>query len=157
MIIKKISQKEWQIKVNNTTIELDGGIQVGEYKVSGVGEYEISGVEIEVADGIIAFIAEDIKLVFISCDKHELSESELKRISNIDVLFLPVASENTMNIKTALKIISEIEPNIIIPTYYTDLDKFTKSEGMSSENISQLKISKNTLPQEGDRKVVILE
>lgn len=157
MIIKKNSQDEWQIKTNNTIIALNHGMQVGDFKIPGSGEYEIAKVEIEASDGIYSFIVEDLSLIFIQKEVQEPSDLELKKLTNIDILFLPVAGKGTMTIKKAQDVINAIEPKIVIPIFYDNIEEFTKSSGISAENTSLFKINKNTLPEEEERKVVILE
>lgn len=157
MIIKKLSQNEWEIKAKNSTIKLDDGIQVGEYQIPGTGEYEVAGVEVEVTDGITSIICEDLSIVFLTENKKALTEIELKKLSNVHILFLPVAGKNTMSVKDANATINEMEPSIIIPIYYDNLAEFSKLAGAKTETLTQLKIAKNTLPQEEERKIIILE
>lgn len=157
MIIKKTSQNEWEIKTKNSTIKLGSGVQIGEYQIPGTGEYEIGGIEVEVNDGITNIICEDLNIVFLCQNKKALTETELKKLSNINILFLPVAGNNTMSVKDSLATINEMEPAIVIPIYYDSLAEFSKFAGINTETLAQLKIAKNALPEEEERKVIILE
>ncbi|HSX39175.1 MAG TPA: MBL fold metallo-hydrolase [Candidatus Saccharimonadales bacterium] len=70
---------------------------------------------------------------------HELSAETLEKISDVDVLILPVGGVYTIDAKTAGKIISSIEPSYVIPMHYNDgkenlelekLDIFLKEMGV---------------------------
>jgi len=156
MIIKKIDKNQWEIKTKLTRIVLDGGASIGEFKIPGSGEYEVDEVEAEVIDGVYNFFTEDLEVVFIKEDKKDFSDEEIKKLSKCNILFLPVAGANTMNVKTALNLISEIEPEIVVPIYYTDLLNFSKSEGSASKELDELKIVKGDLTAE-ERQIVILK
>jgi hypothetical protein len=156
MNIKKIDDFHWEIKTKNTKVIFNDGVKIGDFVVPGEGEYEVGGIELENFDGVYSFDIDGMQIVFIKKDKKNFSEKEMKKIGDIDLLFLPVDGEGTMDTKSALKLISSIEPEIIIPTYYDNLLEFTKSEGVNAEEIADLKISKNDL-EDKQRKVYILK
>jgi hypothetical protein len=156
MIIKKIDQNHWEIKTKLTKITLNDGAIVGDFKIPGTGEYDVADVAVEVIDGIISFFTEDIETVFIRQDKKNFSDEEIKKLSKCNILFLPVAGAKTMDVKTALNLVSEIDPEIVIPVYYEDLSKFSKSEGSTLKEIEELKITKNDLTGE-ERQIIILQ
>lgn len=156
MIIKKQSENHWQIKTNKTTISFNEATNINDFKITGDGEYEVGGVEAEVFDGIYNFYFENLQVVFIKENKKSFSSSEIKKLGDIDILFLPVAGKNTMDVKSAIKLMSDIEPAIVIPIYYDDLTSFTKEEGVNANEIEELKIGKEDLSSE-QRKVYILK
>lgn len=156
MIIKKQSENHWQIKTNKTTISFNEATNINDFKITGDGEYEVGGVEAEVFDGIYNFYFENLQVVFIKENKKTFSSSEIKKLGDIDILFLPVAGKNTMDVKSAIKLMSDIEPAIVIPIYYDDLTSFTKEEGVNANEIEELKIGKEDLSSE-QRKVYILK
>ena len=80
----------------------------------------------------------------------------MKKISNCNILFLPVGGTNTMDTKSALNLVSEIEPEIVIPTYYDSLAEFIKSEGSELKEMDELKISKNEMDSE-ERQIIVLK
>ncbi|MDZ7798888.1 MAG: MBL fold metallo-hydrolase [Patescibacteria group bacterium] len=94
------------------------------------------------------------------------SEKYLERLENVDILFVPVGGKNTLEAEQATKIISEIEPRIVVPMYYktpklkVDLesaDKFVREMGLKErEVIDSLNIKKKDLPQE-ETKVFLLK
>ena len=53
---------------------------------------------------------------------HELTTETLEKITDIDVLMIPVGGTYTIDAKTAVKVISSVEPSIIIPMHYQTND-----------------------------------
>ncbi len=98
--------------------------------------------------------------------QESLTDEQLEELEGVDVLLIPVGGEETINGTGAVKIISQIQPRIVIPMHYKipglntklePVDKFLKEFGVSApEKMEKLKISKKDLPQEETR-VIILE
>lgn len=63
---------------------------------------------------------------------HELAKETLENISEVDVLMIPVGGTYTIDAKTAVKVISSLEPGIVIPMHYQvdDLDVGAKLDGV---------------------------
>ncbi len=109
--------------------------------------------------------SEDITIAHLGDLGHELNSDILERLGNIDILLLPVGGTYTIDAKMASKIVSVIEPRIVIPMHYQipglkvdDLDtveKFIKESGLPFEKMDKLKILKKDLPQD-ETKVIIL-
>jgi L-ascorbate metabolism protein UlaG (beta-lactamase superfamily) len=53
---------------------------------------------------------------------HELQKETLEKLTEIDVLMIPVGGVYTVDAKTAVKVISSVEPSIIIPMHYQTKD-----------------------------------
>lgn len=100
---------------------------------------------------------------------HELDQDTLEKIYSVDVLLIPVGGTYTIDAKTAVKVISSLEPGLIIPMHYqtaelTDLakelapvQKFLQEMGIEGavKKEDKLKItSKSDIPEE--TQVVIL-
>lgn len=49
---------------------------------------------------------------------HELSKDTLEKISEVDVLMIPVGGVYTIDAETASEVISSLEPSIVIPMHY---------------------------------------
>jgi len=103
------------------------------FLISGPGEYEIRGVFIQGISSwhdekegkergentIYAIEAEDLKLCHLGdLGQKELTDEQLERIGDIDILMIPVGGVYTISAKEALKIMSQIEPKITIPMHY---------------------------------------
>ena len=151
------------------------------FLISGPGEYEIKGVSIQ---GISSFHdnvqgkergentiytleSEGIKICHLGdLGQKELTDEQLEKIGAIDILMIPVGGVYTISAKEATKIISQIEPKIVIPMHYhipklkiklEGLDKFLKMMGVKAPEVSKkLSISQRNLPSEG-MKIIVLK
>ena len=152
------------------------------FLITGPGEYEIKGVYVQ---GISAFHdksqgkdrgtitlytieAEDgLRLCHLAdLGQPELTEEQLDLIGDIDVLMIPVGGVYTISSQEASKIISQIEPKIVIPMYYSipkltvqldSVEKFLKVMGVKeTEPQPKLSIKKKDLTEE-ETKVVALK
>ena len=98
--------------------------------------------------------------------QESLTDEQLEELEGVDILLIPVGGEETINGAGAVKIISQIQPRIVIPMHYKipglnmklePVDKFLKEFGVSApEKMEKLKISKKDLPQE-ETKIIILD
>jgi len=149
--------------------------------IDGLGEYEVKNVFIYGIPGwhdnkqgsergeIIIYLIEidGIKIVHLSdLGQDSLTDSQLELLEGVDILMIPVGGNNTIDGVKAVKIISQIQPRIVIPMHYKtsgltakvdNVDKFLKEFGVSNpEKMEKLKISKKDLPQE-ETKVILLD
>jgi L-ascorbate metabolism protein UlaG (beta-lactamase superfamily) len=151
------------------------------FLISGPGEYEIKDVFIQ---GIPSFHdntqgnekgentiytleAEGIKICHLGdLGQKELTDEQLEKIGEVDILLIPVGGVYTISAKEATKVISQIEPKILIPMHYQipklkikldALDKFLKMMGVKTPEVSKkLSLSQKNLPTEG-MKIIILK
>jgi len=149
--------------------------------IEGPGEYEIKGIFIQ---GISSFHdnvqgkergentiytleSEGIKICHLGdLGQKELTDEQLEKIGAIDILMIPVGGIYTISAKEAAKIISQVEPKIVIPMHYhipklkiklEGLDKFLKMMGVKAPEVSKkLSVSQRNLPTEG-MKIIILK
>ena len=175
------------------------GVGGNYFLISGPGEYEIKGVYIQ---GIPAFHdksqgkergkvtlytieAEDgLKICHLGdLGQSELTEEQLDLISDVDVLMIPVGGVYTISAQEAQKIISRIEPKIVIPMHYSipklalpkphrgagipvaksdlgikldGVEKFLKTMGVKeAESQPKLTVKKKDLTEEETRVVVL--
>jgi len=142
------------------------------------GEYDYKGILVEGIDSyhddesgkkrglniIYRLEVEDISIVHLGDLGAPLDNSQLEKLSGTDILLIPVGGKYTLDAKTAMEVISQIEPRIIIPMHYKTpelkidldpVDKFIKELGIEPVYEEKLKISKKDLPQE-DMELVIL-
>lgn len=137
--------------------------------ITGPGEYEAKGIYVygiplikkskesktKLAT-LYSFSIDDIFIGHMSGLDRALTEHELDQLGRIDILLLPVGDKDCLNAKTAVEVISQIEPRIVIPMQYslpglkldqTPLDAFLKEYGVKEvEKIDKLKIMKKDLP-----------
>ena len=143
------------------------------------GEYEVKDIFIKgiplsgdpeekkkLTNNIYTIEAEEISICHLGFSKEkELSNGEIEKIGNVDILMVPVGGNSTMDAQAASKIISQIEPRIVIPMCYhipklkvklDKLDNFLKIMGkgaVKSEN--KFSIKKKNLPKEGTEIVIL--
>ncbi len=151
------------------------------FVVRGAGEYETKGVYIDgihswhdTSKGgergsniIYRFELEDISIAHLGDLGHELDDKQLERLEGTDILFIPVGGVYTIDAQTAVKVINQIEPRIIIPMHYqvpglklskplATLDQFIKAIAMKPRIEEKFKIIKKDLPQD-DMELIVLE
>ncbi|RJQ34297.1 hypothetical protein C4566_02335 [Candidatus Parcubacteria bacterium] len=108
---------------------------------------------------------EDIKIVFMGEFGHqELNNGDLEFIKATDILILPVGGGDFCTAKEANKIISQLEPRIVIPSCHKagagklkldSIEDFVKEFSVKPEQTDKLRIKKKDLPQEEVKLVVL--
>lgn len=147
------------------------------FVIANPGEYETKGVFIYGVPAMISdakgkkdraalykLISEDLSVAHLSAIGETLSDEQIEKLGNIDILLIPVGSNGSLDYKKASEIVFQVEPRVVIPMYYktagqkTDLggvEDFIKHCGLKSETTDKLKISRKDLQTE-DTKLVIL-
>lgn len=98
----------------------------GEYEVSDISIYGIQArahidEDKQRSATMYKLIAKDLKLLITGHIHPKLKESDLEAIGTVDVLVVPVGGNGyTLDPVGALELIKEIEPKLVIPTFYTD-------------------------------------
>ena len=151
--------------------------------ISGPGEYEVKGVMIygipayhddsegsERGENTIYLIgAEGMWFAHLGdLGQKTLTDAQLEKLEGTDIILIPTGGTYTVNAKEANKIISQIEPRVIIPMHYNlpglkfksdtkldGVDKFIKEIGLKPEETDKYKIQKKNLPQEKTELVVL--
>ena len=151
------------------------------FLIAGPGEYEIKEVFIQ---GISAFHdsllgrerglntiytieTEGMRLCHLGdLGQKELIPEQIEKISEVDILMIPIGGVYTISAKEAMKVMSQIEPKITIPMHYQipklkikldGLDKFLKTMGLKSiEPLNKLSIKKKDLSEE-EAKIIVLK
>lgn len=134
----------------------------GEYDVKGFFIFGFGGFDPSAdlgAGGDIAYTieTEGVRLCHLSVNK-ELTDAQLENLNSVDILFIDVGSSEDTN-ETAAKVVSQIEPRVVIPMGYDPAKKpmtFLKEMGASdTEPQNKLNIKKKDLPQE-ETKIILL-
>ncbi|PIZ76428.1 MAG: lactamase [Parcubacteria group bacterium CG_4_10_14_0_2_um_filter_7_35_8] len=155
------------------------------FLINGLGEYDIKEVYIQ---GIPAFHDKnfgtpslspaDRTIIYTIESEHmrichmgdfgqkELFSEQLEDIGEIDILLIPVGGNETIGSVEAQKIISQIEPKIVIPMHYSlpklkakldGLDKFLKVMGeKNQEPLPKLVIKSKDLTTDEETKTIVL-
>jgi hypothetical protein len=146
--------QNFTLKSKGTNVVLGDTMKLGDLEITEPGEYEVGGVQFDWTDGIIQVYLEGMNVGHIKKGKL-LSDEEMEQLNGINILLIGVGGESFTETKTALSLISQIDPGIVIPMYTGKIEEFAKEEGASGEPQDEFKIIKNELPQEA-RQVVIL-
>ena len=107
---------------------------------------------------------EDLKICHLSDLGGELSAKQLDDIDGVDILFIPVGGNYTIDGKKAAELVKKIEPAIVIPMHYKipgsvveieDEKKFCSEMGnCPKEKVAKLTIKKKDL--EGKSMEIVL-
>src|SRR5205823_2585208 len=99
--------------------------------------------------------AEDMTVAHLGDLGHKLTDKQIEDMGDVDILMIPVGGTYTIDAKTAVEVISQIEPKVIIPMHYMveghapspldGPDKFVKELGLDAEKLDKYKIVKKNL------------
>jgi L-ascorbate metabolism protein UlaG (beta-lactamase superfamily) len=157
------------------------GVKGTPFIINGSGEYEVKEVFIhgipsfhddkegkERGQNTIYIIeAEDLRFCHLGdLVQKQLTDEQLEKIDTVDVLMIPVGGNFTISSAEAQKVISQIEPKIVIPMHYNlpklkmnldDVAKFLKTMGKNSV-VPQDKfaVKTSTLPKD-EMEIVVLQ
>ncbi len=158
-------------------------IEENPYVVRGPGEYEIKGVGIiglstyhdeekgvkRVKNTIYRIEIDGVALVHLGDLGHTLSTDQVDALDGVGILMIPVGGVYTIDPATAVEVINELEPSIVIPMHYGRADLNQKEFGglaqlsaflkeIGKEDVAaqpKLSITRDKLPSE--MQVVVLE
>lgn len=145
----------------------------GEYEIRGVFVFGVSSPlkrevkkSVPVENILYRIELEGMHLAHLGALDRELTDEELKRLQNIDVLMVPVGGGGVLTPSAAAEVISQIEPRVVIPMMhsipnlkvkYETVDAFCKAMGTCRrEHMNKFKVSRKDLPEE-DMLIVTLE
>ena len=148
-------------------VEKEGSKVVTDGRKRNISNIEISGVESFHDENsgskrgenvIYKFIMDGIKFCHLGDLGHELDDSSVNKIGSVDILFIPVGGNFTIDDKKAWKIIKKIKPKIIIPMHYkigglslsiAGLDPFLEQSKYKINYVgNEIDIEKEDLPSE---------
>lgn len=154
MIITYHGLDNFVIKTKSKIVKIGQSIELGELKIETPGEYESGGVQVEVIDGMVQVFSERMSVLWFKKGKL-LNDQEAEKVNGSNILLIGVGGGEFTETKTAIDLINQIEPSLVVPMYKENLDEFVKEEGVTGEGLDQLKIQLADLPQE-ERKIVTL-
>jgi len=148
-------------------VEKEGSKIVTDGRKRNISNIEISGVESFHDENsgskrgenvIYKFIMNGIKFCHLGDLGHELDDSTVNKIGSVDILFIPVGGNFTIDDKKAWNIIRKIKPKIIIPMHYkigglslsiAGLDPFLEQSKYKINYVgNEIDIEKEDLPNE---------
>ena len=152
MQVKYLGTDKFEIKSKDLEIILSSKVSINNFEFPGAGEYEKAGVIMSGIDDqentIYVLTVEEMNVCYLGRLKHNLSEDEAKQIGNVDILFVPAGADETIDLKTVGKVITAVDPKIVIPMLVWNMDEFKKSEGITDGELDILKIRKADLPED---------
>ncbi|OGM29138.1 hypothetical protein A2801_01835 [Candidatus Woesebacteria bacterium RIFCSPHIGHO2_01_FULL_41_10] len=150
--------------------------------ISGPGEYEVNGVSVigigsyhddkkgaeRGKNTMYVIEMEGLRIAHLGDLGHKLSEGQATKLGDIDVLFIPVGGEYTINVETAIEVVHSIEPKVIIPMHYkaaginektfaklAPLEEFVSAIGLNSEEMTKLTVKAGDLDEDNHRLVIL--
>jgi L-ascorbate metabolism protein UlaG (beta-lactamase superfamily) len=122
------------------------GVSGQRLHIDGPGEYEVGGVFITGIPtfhdkkngedrGINTIYLIDIdgfSILHLGDLGHALSQEAISKLTDIDILLIPVGGKYTLDAEAAAKVVSSVEPGIVVPMHYNtkDLTGVTELEGV---------------------------
>jgi L-ascorbate metabolism protein UlaG (beta-lactamase superfamily) len=113
-------------------------------EVSGPGEYELRGVRVFGLPAgrttIMRVEVDDVRVAAVGRLKRTLTEDEIESLGHVDVLLTPVGGDDGCTAAEAAKLVSAIEPAIVVPVRYAvaglpgeyePVEKFAKEMGLA--------------------------
>ena len=141
------------------------------FAITGPGEYEVKGVAVrgfgsqshyggEHLNTVYSVLLEGTNLCFLGAlGSSTLPPAAKQELDDIDILFLPVGGEGTLDRAEAYKLAVSLEPKAIIPMHYDQagLKAFLKEAGAEGvKPVEKLTVKKKDLDgKEGE--IVVLE
>jgi len=146
-------------------------------EILGAGEYDFNGANVkgffvagESSEKFFKTVyyveIEGINFCFLGHISQALSPEIMEGLNGIDILVIPAGGEPFLDQKIAVKLIKQIQPKIVIPTFYKvaglkrkadDIKKFLEEIDVSKvEKTDKLVIKKKDIEEIKPTKVVVL-
>jgi L-ascorbate metabolism protein UlaG (beta-lactamase superfamily) len=138
-------------------IESPGEYEIGGTFITGLATFHDDGKGSVRGKNTIYIIEMDgLTLCHLGDLGHPLNPNLIEEIGDIDILFLPVGEVTTITIDTAVEIVRQLEPSIVVPMHYktevfrgelSPVDKFlSKMRIRDLETKPKLSITSSSLP-----------
>lgn len=135
-------------------------------EISFSGEYEIKGINIygwsaaqESGDKFLKTVYlikwEDMRLAFLGHLSEGLDENMLENVAEPDILILPMGGGHFLEPAAALKIAKQLEPAVVIPSFYKSAAEIAKAFGQKSDLQEKFVFKKKDLENENGKLVML--
>lgn len=130
------------------------GVSEAKLIIDGPGEYEFMGVTVNgtrTFDDNTAFniLIDGINVVHLGELGQPLTEEQVNEIDGVDILMIPVGGVSTIDAKVAAAVVAQLEPRVVIPMYFQDVEIFLKEMGVdNTEPVAKFAITRDKLPEE---------
>jgi len=147
-------------------LEEPGEIEKNNIFVKGIFNFLKKRENQEIVNIIFRIDAEEISLGIITDFSEKLIKDVIfEELSSIDIFFMPVNKNSSLEIEKVSSILNQIEPKIFIPLFYYPLgfekkqeeiyEKFFKAIKKKGGILEKLSLKKSQIPQE--TKIIILK
>ena len=148
----------------DVTIKTGFPLPVGkpeENLIIGPGEYEVKEIVIrgyavpgeEGKDSLTTIYSvkmEDIELGFFGHIAKMPDAETIEKLGNAEILFLPVGGGKYLDAKSAAKIVKQLKPSVLIPTYYKNTKEFAEETGIKAELSDKFTTKKKEIVEMGE-------
>lgn len=140
----------------------------GEFSVKG---FTLHAMSWQADDGnersVHRWIIEDMTILHLGALQRELTSEELQELerANIDIVLLPVGGGSGLTTKQALKMVSTLEPRIVLPIHYKlpklkesldDVEQFAKEMGVNpKQKEKKFLVRASKLPQDDVQTIIL--
>jgi len=150
----KSVEKEESIVVKDETEKTVLGV-----KIRGVISFHDESAGRKRGENIIyVFTMDNISFCHLGDLGHELDEGAVRQIGDVDVLFIPIGGNFTIDAEKAWNVINGIKPKIVIPMHYkfgglslpiAEIDPFLAKNNFDVLHVgSEIDIEKEDLPED---------
>lgn len=148
--------------------------EAGEYEVGGISVFGVESWH-DKEEGalrglniIFTVLMDGVNICHLGDLAHPLTDEQVARIGEVDVLMSPVGGKFSLNPKEAIEVMNRLEPKYFIPMHYRTaahnennfgelepLSDFLNEYGIAPTPVKKLEVVKERLPEEME--VVIFE
>lgn len=150
------------------TIGMPGDYEASDVSITGIQARSHMDEDKQRSATMYKLVAKELRVLVTGHIFPKLKESDLEKIGTVDVMIVPVGGNGyTLDPVGALELIKEVEPKLVIPTYYDDsklsfpvpaqtLEQALTGLGMEpKERVSKLKLKPADLGE--DTQLIVLE
>jgi L-ascorbate metabolism protein UlaG (beta-lactamase superfamily) len=149
--------------------------QPGEYELKGISVFGIEAFHdakqgaIRGKNIIFVIVMDGVSICHLGdLGQDNLTEEQLTRIGEVDVLLCPVGGHYTLDAKRAIGVLGQLEPKIFVPMHYktplhnpeifadiAELAVFNNEYGIAPTPVKKLEVRQDKLPEETE--IVVFE
>lgn len=158
------------VKSNFTAIRERGQFNINGIKIKGTKTYhDPKGGSLRGENTVYTYDIDGVNVCHLGDLGHMLTKDQIKSIGKVDVLMIPVGGLYTIDGAEATKVVSQLNPKVVIPMHYkTDVlspdfgelskvDSFTqKMKGWKVVKADTFTFNKSEITNSKDKKLVIL-
>ncbi len=155
-----------KISGNPTKIDRSGDNKAGSITFQGIETFhDVNRGKDRGQNIVFCFSVDGVRICHLGDLGHELSESTIKEIGNVDIMMVPVGGFYTIDADVAGKVCKQLKPRIVIPMHYKNekcefpiagVDEFLKGKSnVRRIDGSEIELSSDQLPK--DTEIIVLK